>query len=449
VIFPAIAQRLVDNASLPILSASLMNPTPDNITFSLVAQLKVPAGVTVDLKPITLNLFTNETSPSDPYIRVNLPEYHLKGNTKVEVVNDTAQILNQTQFENFLSYAVNSKEFTMQAEGATAAYLGILKAPIKLNKKVQMAGELKLIPETCIKTLTILVIGLNSIQGFSFVEAAVVFPPLADGTNLQGTVILPNPSAVTFELVRDHHLKIQMMKELTFWQGNVTLNMIVGGVIIGQGRINDVLLAPGNNTVALSATVDLKTAIENLPTLLQAEAKSLVNGNVVVSASGNSTIFNGVHIPYYEQVLNNLVITGEVPLIQILVDSLDIALGPNSTLLSGLLGVFVGGNSTNLLISFLGSLTGLGSGSSAGSSSSNIFSGLAGLLGSSTSSKSTSSASLTTAKTTPASTPASTTASTAPSTITSSPALLSALLLPSASASDNLAGLFSSLLGGL
>ena len=161
-IFPAIAQRLVDNASLPILSASLMNPTPDNITFSLVAQLKVPAGVTVDLKPITLNLFTNETSPSDPYIRVNLPEYHLKGNTKVEVVNDTAQILNQTQFENFLSYAVNSKEFTMQAEGATAAYLGILKAPIKLNKKVQMAGELKLISETYINRLT------NSSNRFKF-----------------------------------------------------------------------------------------------------------------------------------------------------------------------------------------------------------------------------------------------------------------------------------------
>jgi hypothetical protein len=266
----------------------------------------------------------------------------------------------------------------------------------------------------------------------------VVFPPLADGTNLQGTVILPNPSVVTFELVRDHHLKIQMTKEVTFLQGNVTLNMIVGGVVIGQGRINNVLLAPGNNTVALSATVDLKTAIENLPRLLQAETKSLVNGNVVVSASGNSTIFNGVHIPYYEQVLNNLVITGEVPLIQILVDSLDMALGPNSTLLSSLLGAFTGGNSTNLLTGLLGSLSGLG-GSSSGSNTSNIFSGLLG-LGSSTSTKSTLSASSTTVKTTPA--------STTPSTITSSPTL-SLALLPSASASDNLAGLFSSLLGGL
>jgi hypothetical protein len=123
-----------------------MNPTPDNITFSLVAQLKVPAGVTVDLKPITLDLYTNETSPSDPYIRVNLPEYHLHGNSQVSVVNDTTQILNQTQFENFLSYALNWKEFIMEAYGATAAYSGILKADIKLNNKVALAGELKLRP---------------------------------------------------------------------------------------------------------------------------------------------------------------------------------------------------------------------------------------------------------------------------------------------------------------
>jgi hypothetical protein len=53
-----------------------------------------------------------------------------------------------------------------------------------------------------------LVIGLDSISGFSFVEAAVVFPPLADGTNLQGTVILPNPSVVTFELVRGSYPEI-------------------------------------------------------------------------------------------------------------------------------------------------------------------------------------------------------------------------------------------------
>jgi hypothetical protein len=43
--------------------------------------------------------------------------------------------------------------------------------------------------------------GLNSLDGFSFASAAAVFPPEADGTNLKGTVILPNPTVVSFELV--------------------------------------------------------------------------------------------------------------------------------------------------------------------------------------------------------------------------------------------------------
>jgi hypothetical protein len=43
--------------------------------------------------------------------------------------------------------------------------------------------------------------GLNSLDGFQFTEAAIVFPPDADGTNLVGSVIMPNPSIVTFEMV--------------------------------------------------------------------------------------------------------------------------------------------------------------------------------------------------------------------------------------------------------
>lgn len=109
----------------------------------MVASLKIPGGVTVDLKPLTLNLFTNETNSTDPYIRVGLPEYYLKGDTTVSIVNQTAAILDVDQFEYFLSNAINSKEFTLSAAGSTVAYLGILKAPLKFNKNIQLAGAMK------------------------------------------------------------------------------------------------------------------------------------------------------------------------------------------------------------------------------------------------------------------------------------------------------------------
>lgn len=117
-----------------------MSPTPNSIVYSLLASLKVPAGVTVDLKPFALSLFTKETGPTDPYIKVDLPEYHLKGNTNLTIVNQTATILDLPQFQDFLANAVSDKEFVMSASGATTAYLGKLKAPLKLNKNVQLDG---------------------------------------------------------------------------------------------------------------------------------------------------------------------------------------------------------------------------------------------------------------------------------------------------------------------
>ena len=207
--------------------------------------------------------------------------------------------------------------------------------------------------------------GLSNITGFAFANAAIVFPPEPDGTNLEGTVVLPNPSIVTFELVRYPQLYHQV-KILTQIQGNVTVNMIVGGIIIGEGRINNIVLVPGNNTIPIRATVNLKTCIENLSTLLASEAKALTSGNVVISASGNSTIFNGQHIPYYENVLNNLVLTGEMPLIQIIIDSLENLLGgTNNTVLNSIIGAFSGnGTGTNLLTTILNGLGNIGNSSS-------------------------------------------------------------------------------------
>lgn len=141
---------------------------------------------------------------------------------------------------------------------------------------------------------------------------------------------------------------------------------------MGQGRIENVLLVPGNNTVPIRATFDLKTAIQNLGAILQAESDALTQGNILISASGNSTVYNGLHIPYIEAVLNNVFLTGEVPLIKILVDTLEQGLSTNGSLISSIVSAL---NSTGGLASLLGELTG---GSTASSSS--LLSTLSSLL---------------------------------------------------------------------
>jgi len=131
----------VDDANIPIYSASLLNPTADSIQYSVTAGVHVPASVTVDVKSFLVGLYTDATGPGDPYISVDLPEYHLKGRTNITITNQTATILDATQFENALASAVHSESFTLEAYGATAAYLGILKANLKLNKKITVPSK--------------------------------------------------------------------------------------------------------------------------------------------------------------------------------------------------------------------------------------------------------------------------------------------------------------------
>jgi hypothetical protein len=104
-------------------------------------------------------------------------------------------------------------------------------------------------------------------------------------------------------------------------------------LIIGQATILNVVLKPGNNTVALRGRVDTTTVLENLSEILAVQKAALMDGDLELSASGNSTIYNGVHIKYYEQVLNNLTLITRVPILQILGGTLEGLLNNNDSAL--------------------------------------------------------------------------------------------------------------------
>ncbi|KFY47496.1 hypothetical protein V495_01934 [Pseudogymnoascus sp. VKM F-4514 (FW-929)] len=291
VAFPAIAQKMVNDADLPIYSASITNPTPDSVQYSLKAGLAVPKPFTVKLKPIALNLLVDQNPPNvNPYVTVNLPEQNLKGNSNITITNQTTNILDQGIFGTFLHSAVYQETFVLSASGETDAYVGKLKAHIHLDKKVELKG-------------------LNKLKGFGIESARAVLPPQADGTNLIADLQIPNASLVSFEL------------------GNVTLNIFVGGVLLGNATMYNVYLVPGENIVPARGIINLKTAIMNLPTILQSQVGALTKGNIEMSASGNSTIYNGQHIEYFEKVLNSLMLTTQMPLLAILMDSLKGILG--------------------------------------------------------------------------------------------------------------------------
>ncbi|KAL4894994.1 hypothetical protein BDV59DRAFT_211855 [Aspergillus ambiguus] len=317
-IIPAIAQRIVDDTSLPVYSANIIDPTPDTITFSIDTALTVPAGLKVKTNPIALHLFNRAVKPMVTYLTVNLPSYTLNGHTKMHVTQTDTKIQDMDQWVDALNTAVYNKEFTLSAKGSTVAHLGALKAGLTLDKDVTLAG-------------------LDKLSGFSIPSARLVIPAEEDGTNLRGTAILPNHSIVTFAL------------------GNVTLNLQSRDLVIGQALIQNVVLRPGNNTVDLSGRLDISTVFQNLGQILENNSEAIQDGNIELSASGNQTVYNGKHIPYFERVLNNLTITAAVPIVRVLLDTVQGLLGGDtSSLLSDLGGM---GNDLSNITNILGNST--------------------------------------------------------------------------------------------
>ncbi|KAL6235277.1 hypothetical protein BDW75DRAFT_230458 [Aspergillus navahoensis] len=293
VAIPAIAQRVVEDTSLPVYAAHITNPKANAVTFTLDTGLSVPLGLSVRLEPFNLDLFNRDSDPEITYLTVPVPEYKIKGRTNLTVTSVNTPVLDQDEFVKALTRAVYSKRFTLSALGKTTGHLGAIKAGITLDKDVGLDG-------------------LDKLSGFSIDEAALLLPAMDDGSNIRGRATLPNHSVVTFAM------------------GNVTLNLKSGSIILGTALLPNVTLLPGNNSVGFTGQAEITSVLANIGPILSAQTAALKDGEIELSASGNQTVFNGEHIPYFERVLNDLTITARVPILKIVLDTLGNFLGEGS-----------------------------------------------------------------------------------------------------------------------
>lgn len=73
--------------------------------------------------------------------------------------------------------------------------------------------------------------------------------------------------------------------------------------------------------------LDIPKILDNIQDIISAQKDALRDGEIELSASGNKTVYNGHHIRYYEEVLNDLTITTRVPVMKLLMDTLQGLLG--------------------------------------------------------------------------------------------------------------------------
>jgi hypothetical protein len=125
--------------------------------------------------------------------------------------------------------------------------------------------------------------GLNKLSGLNISDIKILSGKgeiLEDGSNMVGTVHIPNPSVMLIDL------------------GNVTMNLAVDGTPIGTSLLPNLVLKPGANDVPMQSIVEQLTVIG----LIQSKYK---NGIIPLEIVGNSSVVNGEHLEYYEAAIQS------------------------------------------------------------------------------------------------------------------------------------------------
>jgi hypothetical protein len=102
----------------------------------------------------------------------------------------------------------------------------------------------------------------------------------------------------------------------------MTWDLRIGGVKLGNATLQDVILNPGSNIIPARGVLDVKLALKHLRKIIASEKAALKKGNLPISATGNTMVYNGQHIDYYEKNLKKFTLTAPLSIVSVLVDTL-------------------------------------------------------------------------------------------------------------------------------
>jgi len=101
----------------------------------------------------------------------------------------------------------------------------------------------------------------------------------------------------------------------------MTLDLKVQNMPIGTGYVQNVALSPGNNSLDFTGAIDYQKILDNLPYILGAESEALSEGNLELFATGQTVVYDGVHITFYEEVLRTLTLSTQIGIGEVLSES--------------------------------------------------------------------------------------------------------------------------------
>ncbi|KAI4266144.1 MAG: hypothetical protein LQ337_008883 [Flavoplaca oasis] len=224
VAFPHIAQNGINDSTLEIQSLTLSNPTPNSFHLQQTAKLTNHNRYHPRLDAFNASLSVGGAE-AKPYAYIELPAVHATETTYTNI-DQEVQITDMDAFIDYNTQLLTQESVDLVVKGRTKLHEGRLPATtVDFEKTITMKG-------------------LNSLSTLTIPTFRILLTPTPAGTNMLGTVSIPNPSILTLSM------------------GNVTLNNYVDGTFIGTSLLPNLVLKPGENLVEMESKVNQTYVIE-------------------------------------------------------------------------------------------------------------------------------------------------------------------------------------------
>ncbi|KAL8885457.1 MAG: hypothetical protein Q9215_006697, partial [Flavoplaca cf. flavocitrina] len=215
VAFPRIAQNGINDSTLEIESLTLSNPNPNSFHLQQTAKLTNHNRYHPRLDAFNASLSVGGAE-NKPYAYIELPAVHATETTYTNI-DQEVQITDMDAFIDYNTQLLTQESVDLVVKGRTKLHEGRLPATtVDYEKTITMKG-------------------LNSLSTLTIPTFRILLTPTPTGTNMLGTVSIPNPSILTLTM------------------GNVTLNNYVDGTFIGTSLLPNLTLRPGENLVEMES----------------------------------------------------------------------------------------------------------------------------------------------------------------------------------------------------
>lgn len=198
VVIPTIAQSGVNDSTLEVISLELTNPSPTSFHMKQVTRLNSTSQYHPWLDPFNASL---SLAGSSSYGQILLPGTQSLDSQFI-IIEQDVQITDMAAFTAYNVALLGNAGVTVAVDGQTLLHEGAFPAStVNFNKRVAMKGEFSGVLFDSDIMLISAFSGLNGLKGFNVTQFQLSLVPLPDGSNINGTVYIPNTSSLTFDLV--------------------------------------------------------------------------------------------------------------------------------------------------------------------------------------------------------------------------------------------------------